>query len=273
MPSELKLPFALRLIRKLNPPRKLGLLEALYGRFLASHGIRWVKCSNGITWKLDLADPTHRWIVFGDYEGGIGLDFARKVLRNGGIFVDSGSNIGQWLLYLAALPDVQTLAIEPVQSQRRWLEECLGLQTGWRCTTLAWGLGSKDCELEIQCDGARSTLRKDWYNSKQLSKEIIRVRKLDDILDEQGIESVQLWKLDVEGAEHDALLGAVHSLRSHRVKHLYFECHPSTYPLNKDLLEGFGYRLFDLDRHGLRPKCDPEIPYTQDLVAMLRATA
>jgi len=72
----------------------LGFLELLFGSTLASKGAGWVNCSNGVIWKLDLTELAHRWIVYGDYEGGVGLSFAKDSLKNGGIFVDSGSNIG-----------------------------------------------------------------------------------------------------------------------------------------------------------------------------------
>jgi len=118
-----------------------------------------------------------------------------------------------------------------VESQRLWLQEYLQIQAGWQCKTLPWGLGSKPCEMDIQCDGPHSTLRNDWYTSSQLTKETISIRKLDDILEEAGINTVQLLKLDVEGAEHD-------------------------------------YSLDDLGPHGLQPRKDLDIHTTQDLVAL-----
>jgi len=95
MPSEVRLPLGLQLMRKVNPPKKLGLLEVLCGNTLATLGVEWVERANGIIWELDLGDPTHRWIVFGDYEDGIGLDFARNTLKQGRVFVDSRSKIGR----------------------------------------------------------------------------------------------------------------------------------------------------------------------------------
>ena len=74
------IPLSLRTMRKLKIPKKLGFLESLFGSTLAAQGTGWVKCSNGVIWKLDLTEPTHRWIVYGDYEGGIGLSFAKMPL-------------------------------------------------------------------------------------------------------------------------------------------------------------------------------------------------
>jgi len=268
MISTIEIPLPLRVIRKFNMPKKLGFLESLFGSALAAKGIGWVKCSNGVIWKLDLAEPTHRWIVYGDYEGGSGLSFAKHALRNGGVFVDSGSNIGQWILYLGSLAGVQSLEFEPVESQRQWLACCLQHQPGWNFTIYPYGLGSEDCEMEIQCDGPRSTLRNDWFKSKNLDREVIEIRRLDDVLKQAQINEVQLWKLDVEGAEYDALVGARDYLESHRIKHIYFECLHTNYTRNKAFLEMCGYQIYDIGWKGLQLKVDREISETQDLVAL-----
>lgn len=270
MEKLIPLPPLLRVMRKFAMPKKLGLMESVFGDKLASNGTGWVECSNGVVWKLDLTDPTHRWIVYGDYEGGAGLNFAKSVLRRGGVFVDSGSNIGQWILYLGGLPQVQALEFEPVESQRHWLASCLQRQTDWNVTTYPCGLGAQNCKADIQRDGARSTLREDWYTTKGLARETIEIRRLDDVLEEAMVDEVQLWKLDVEGAEYDALVGARNYLESRKIKHLYFECHHGNYSRNKSFLEECGYQLYDFDKNGLRLKNQVGIETTQDLVALPR---
>jgi len=268
MEVTMSLPPLLQMLRKLKMPRKLGFLDSIFGSTLAAYGTKWVKCSNGVIWKLDLADPTHRWIVYGDYEGGVGLNYAKKTLKDGGIFIDSGSNIGQWILYLGGMPGVQAMEFEPVESQRQWLSSCLQNQIGWNYSIYPWGLGAESKEVEIQCDGARSTLRKDWYTTKRLDRDMIQIRRLDDVLYEANIREVKLWKLDVEGAEYDALVGAGDYLSNQWIQHLYFECHHTNYSSNKSFLEKCGYRLYDISWKGLKLKLDREISETQDLVAL-----
>ena len=273
MPRAIQLPPGLRLLRRASFPRKLGLLERLYGSSLRCYGVQWVQCANGILWKLDLSDPTHRWIVYGDYEGGIGLNFARQALQEGGVYIDSGANIGQWLLYLGLLPGVQSFAIEPVTSQRHWLEECLSVHSEWPCRVIPCGLGSSEAEIEILIHGARSSLRTEWYGSKQLARERVHIRKLDDILTEFNIDRVQLWKLDVEGAELDALKGAEKSLQNQRIERLFFECHPSNYSQTINLLNQYSYQVFDLHGREQRVNSDAQISITQDLFAMVNKNA
>jgi len=162
MNQEINLPLLLRLVRRLEFPKKLGLLERLFGQRLSQNGVCWVECTNGVSWKLDLTDSCHRWIVFGKYEGGAGIDLAFSALKNGGVYIDSGANIGQWLLYLGHIIGLKSLAFEPVSSQREWLKESLSVQNNWDVDIFESGLGSENAELDIQVNGPRSTLQMDW---------------------------------------------------------------------------------------------------------------
>ena len=268
MIKTIKLPLLLRILRQFNFPRKLGVLEKLYARNLSAHGVSWVECANGVTWKLDLNDPCHRWIVNGKYEGGEGIDLAASALKNGGVYVDSGANIGQWLLYLGHIERLTALAVEPVNTQRAWLQECVDHQDHWGIDIINSGLGSQDAELEIQLNGARSTLQMDWYTEENFQRQTITIRRLEDILEERNIETVDFWKLDTEGAEFEALLGAKKYLQNHAIKHIYFECHPSNYKEIHTLLSDCNYRIYYLSNHQLQPKTDQQLATTQDLVAI-----
>ena len=232
MSETIKLPLLLRILREYNFPRKLGILERLYGRHLNKHGVCWVLCSNGVKWKLDLTDPGHRWIVFGMYEGGRGIDYARSQLKDGGVYVDSGANIGQWLLYLGSIPGLRSLAFEPVGSEREWLKECLDHQSKWDTQIIDCGLGSAKAELEIQVHGSRSTLHLDWYVGKNLPKITISMDRLDDVLEQNEVTQVDFWKLDVEGAELEALKGAKEMLKKTKNRMHIFRV--SSYELQSD---------------------------------------
>ena len=184
------------------------------------------------------------------YEGGLGIEWAMKALCHGGVFVDSGANIGQWLLYLGSFHGLTTFEFEPVDSQREWLQECINAQAGWNCTVFESGLGSSNREVDIQCDGARSTTSMDWYKGKNFSTQRISIRRLEDIMAQNGIDAIDFWKLDVEGAEYDSLLGAGRYLSDRLIKNIYFECRPSIYGKIKQLLEDCGYHLYELTRKG-----------------------
>ncbi len=240
----------------------------MFGAQLATHGVQWVECSNGVNWQLDLADPCHRWIVYGYYEGGKGIQFAQRQLEDGGVYVDSGANIGQWLLFIAPQPKTKCIAIEPVESEFSWLKKCISVQAEWRVKLLAVGLGEAAGEVEIKTYGARSTIHLEWYKDKtELALETIKIRCLDDLMDELGEESIQFWKLDVEGAELGALRGASRLLKNHRIANIYIECHPDEFAETKRLLTDYGYALFKLTGADLAPYEPSSIDSTMDLVA------
>ena len=261
-------PALLTLLRTFEFPRKLGFLEQIYGRRLSSLGTGWVVCANGVEWKLDLSDSCHRWIVYGKYEGGGGINLARERLRNGGVYVDSGANIGQWLLYIASLKGLKTIAFEPTTSERNWLTECVNRQKNWSVSIVPLGLGAADASVEIQTYGARSTLNLDWYQAQNHKRETINLRRLDDVLAEMGEDKVTFWKLDVEGAELEALKGAEAYLQEQKIETIYFECHPTNFKQIKCLLESHRYQLFDLAEGKLSLKTDSDIENTEDLVAV-----
>lgn len=255
-------------LRRFEFPHKLGVLERLFGRFLCGLGVRWVECWNGVVWKLDLRDVTHRWIVYGYYEGSAVIPWAARRLANGGVFVDSGANIGQWTSYLAAIPGVSAIAVEPVPSQRTWLEECIERQDSWRVGVEPVALGSCKGTMQIQCDGARSTGRLDWYASKHLEVLPVEVDTLDSILDRRGISRIDVWKLDVEGGEVDAVRGASGLFARRGVGALLFECHPSNFLAMQQFLTGYGYGLFRIVGRRTVRFVATSIPSTIDLVAL-----
>lgn len=94
----------------------------------------------------------------------------------------------------------------------------------------------------------RARLLSDWYLTPDFLRETTRIRRRDDVLRENSIEKVECWKLDVEGAEYEALLGASLFLKAQAIGHVFFECHPSNDSRCQQLLEGFGYQIYCLKR-------------------------
>ncbi len=72
------LPLTLRLLQGIDFQRKLGLCERLFALNISKHGICWANTAAGVPWKLDLRNATHRWIVYGKYEGASFLNWAKR---------------------------------------------------------------------------------------------------------------------------------------------------------------------------------------------------
>lgn len=223
------LPMALRYLRQVEFPRKYGILDRLFGASLERAGITPVETAGGMVWRLDLRNPTHRWCVYGSVFGPGTSRWIRNWLRDGGIVIDSGANIGQAIIDFAQYPGVTVYAFEPLPECQEWIRQSLEFNDGLDVTVVPLGLYKENARLEIQIaggpeiHGAHSTLRMDWYREKHFSRISIEVVPVDDFVANRGIDRIRFWKLDVEGAELEALQGAQRMLAQHRVDALLVE--------------------------------------------------
>jgi FkbM family methyltransferase len=243
------LPFPITWLQPHDFPHKLGICERLFGQGLSARGIGWVQTGGGIPWQLDLANPTHRWIVYGKYEGSAFLNWARTFLPANGVVVDSGANIGQMLLYLAQwVPQGKVLAFEPGREQADWLEECLRLHEHLPVEIVRRGLGASPARLFLHNPGPEN-VHGAWNQVSENDGEPIEIVRLAHELAARLIEQVDLWKLDVEGYEVPALQGAGELLSEHRIKALYVELAGDNGNRIREYLARFNYRCYLFGRH------------------------
>ncbi|HVN31922.1 MAG TPA: FkbM family methyltransferase [Thermoanaerobaculaceae bacterium] len=257
--ASVTLPLLLRGLRRLPLPHKLGICERLFGRKIAVHGVCWVETATHAVWKLDLENATHRWIVYGQYEGGAFLDWARTFLLPDAVVVDSGANIGQMLLYLAEfVPRGRVLAFEPCKEAADWLEECLQIHPEFSVELLRLALGDTNGSGFLMSAGPPS-IHGAWNQVSEAGGDPIVIGRLDDVVEERGIKRVDLWKLDVEGHELSALRGADSLIRRRAVRAIYVELGYDHGPQIVEYLATLGYQCFLFDRTGRlrRPRALP----------------
>lgn len=266
-PPHPKMPMLLRWLQKLEFPKKLGVCEKLFGKKLSKLGVTEILTGAGVVWKLDLANSTNRWIVYGLYDPDLIL-WARKFLSKDAIVVDSGANIGQTVMYLGqCVPQGRLLAFEPGGNQRLWLSD--GLKQNKK--TLAsveiypYALGDKNEQLFL----------KDFWGGKQFHGGSSQISKeggepvqsicLDDFLKEKQIQKIDLWKLDVEGYELLALKGAENLLKQKKVAALYVELYRRVGASYKEhgiqirkYLASFGYDCYVFNSWTHKPSLEKE---------------
>lgn len=243
------LPLPLTWLQPFDFPHKLGICERLFGSLIAPQTTCWVQTGAGIPWKLDLANPTHRWIVYGKYEGAPFLKWAQKFLPADGIVVDSGANIGQMLLYLAQwVPQGKILAFEPGTEAANWLEECLTTHPTLPVEILRCGLGSSSAQLRLHNIGANYG-HGAWNQVSETEGENIQIVSLADELAARSLKTVDLWKLDVEGYEIPALQGAEALLKKQRIRAIYVELAGKNGERIRDYLAAFGYHCHFFGRN------------------------
>lgn len=246
----LLLPRSLRLLQRREFPHKLGLLDRVYGHVLSGHGICWVQSAAGPVWKLDLANPTHRWIVYGFYEGPALWRWLRTRRESIRTTVDSGANIGQTVLYYATLlPTARIFAYEPGAAARTWLEECVAANAFDRVTIRPVGLGAAAALARLRDDGGAGR-HGAWNKVNTAEGEPIQLVTLDDELARLGLETIDLWKLDMEGYESVALRGATRALAAGRIRAIYIEVAGESGRTSLELLASHGYTPHGISRSG-----------------------
>jgi FkbM family methyltransferase len=250
-PEYIRLPWLLKSVRHLEFPHKLGLCDRLFGRRLAAEGVCWVDTAASVPWKLDLVNSTHRWIVYGKYEGSGFLEWAKAFLPPSGVVVDSGANIGQMSLYLAQwVPEGRVLAFEPGKAQADWLEECLAVNPSLSVEVVRLALGANTSDLCLTNAGVPTNHGTQNYVSATGGAPVHVVR-LSDEIGRRGIKEVDLWKLDVEGYEFEALQGAERLLKDRLIRALYIEIQDCHQAQIIGFLNSFGYGSYSLSWRGI----------------------
>jgi FkbM family methyltransferase len=240
----------LRLLQRREFPHKLGLCDRLFGRSLATRGICWVRTAPGLVWKLDLSNETHRWIVYGSYEGPAFWRWLKQHRSDIHTVVDSGANIGQTVLnFSAIMPAVHLIAFEPGSAARAWLAEGVAANHLDNVRIEAAGLGAISGTARLATAGPANR-HGAWNRISSSEGEAITITTLDRELAARGIATLDLWKLDLEGYELQALRGAAGALGAGRIRFVYIEAAVGAGEETLAVLTGYGYRIYGITDFG-----------------------
>lgn len=182
----------------------------------------------------------------------------RKELPKDGVFVDIGTNIGLYTIAAAkSLGDKgRVISFEPNPYTMRRLKFNLDANfpvgAGPQITLLNFGVADKDSEFELQVDsanlGASSIASRNRSRAPHLATRqsvTIRCRPLLDVLSEQGIETIDVLKIDIEGAEDVALAPYLKNAPENRLARvIIIENSQELWSCDLfSMIEGRGYRL------------------------------
>ncbi len=178
-------------------------------------------------------------------------------LRPGMTVIDGGANMGLYTLYAAHRVgrDGSVVAVEPSQRDFDRLTEHVRLNhlTNVRCRRLALSRRSGQGQLRIanEWNAGHNTLGEFAYETTELTRlEEVELRPLDALIVEEKLQRVDMIKLDVEGAEYDALLGAEATIRRYGPAILIEVFDPALRHQDAKsgqiwcFLEDLGYRLY-----------------------------
>lgn len=141
------------------------------------------------------------------------------------VIVDGGANIGDYALYASRIcPNANIYAFEPVKETFAQLET--NTENHPKVIPIQKGLYKDNCSKRINLfsSSEHSTI----YNLQGLSYDSVKTANIelikgDDFLKENKIDTVDLLKLDLEGAEYDAILGFEETIKDGKVKIIQFE--------------------------------------------------
>lgn len=215
--------------------------------------------AGGHRFACDLRDMIAREVFFTGAYGPQETAVLRAVLRPGAAFVDVGANWGYFTLLGAHLVGAggRVAALEP--DPRLFATLAANVAANGLAQVAALPVAAAEREETLTLAGHAE----DGWN-RGVSSVVaqggggprfeVRGRPVDAVLDELGIDRVELLKMDIEGAEDAALRGMREGLARGRYRRVLVELHPGLHPrgaaLLDDVAERFaaaGYRGWSVD--------------------------
>lgn len=131
---------------------------------------------------------------------------ARQVLKSGDVAVDVGAHVGYYTRLFSRLvgPEGLVVAVEPDPKNWSFLRRNLGKR---QVRLFPVAVGREEGEAELYAPPSHSASKGLWRIPEGLLQGRVAVRPLSALLEEAGIgeRRVRFLKLDVEGAEKEAL--------------------------------------------------------------------
>ncbi len=189
------------------------------------------------------------------------LEFTRRFLKQGDVFVDAGAYHGWYTLVASRAVGERgrVVAFEPNPDAFAVLRRNIELNGCRNIQAINAALSHSDGRAlfyKSPIDGLASSLARVPGHTGQVE---VEARRLDGVLDELNIPGVDFAKIDVEGSEFNALQGGIGVLRA-SLPTIVLEMNPAaarnvgaSERSAWDLLTGLGYRIFRLSGTALVP--------------------
>lgn len=203
--------------------RLKGILRTLYYRYIVKVG--WIPSYDILKGVYKVRIKSLEFLFydcpFFDLEHAV-LDYLEaQPIEGCNVFVDAGSYIGTFGIYVArALPYSKVVALEPDPENFRKLINNIKLNELANITALNKGLWNKDTKVVFAPGGGEvSTVIFNSEDQDKKDKETIStlMTTLDDLCTQMS-GKIDYVKMDIEGAEIEALEGAQECIKSHRPK-------------------------------------------------------
>ena len=208
--------------------------------------------NNTMVIEVDLSKPAERAIPFDAYEPMVTQKFL-AILKEGDVVFDVGAWIGYYVL-LAAKKAKHVVAVEADDKNCQRIRKNLELNSLSNVTLLNIAAGDKSSYARL-LEGPGSSMHKVYEVTCNQIGKTIKTEPLDNIISNLRLREIDILIMDIEGYEYFALKGLGNSLRSHSVKNVICEIHPSILMEHGisnndvlDLFDEYGYSIIHLQK-------------------------
>jgi FkbM family methyltransferase len=152
-----------------------------------------------------------------------------RFLKPGGIFVDLGANEGYFSVIASGLvgPAGKVVAVEPQSRLQSVLKMNFDANHCGNIMIEKVAVCSGTGKVQMRISSERNTGSTSLYQTTRYpqNQEEVASVTLEDLFRQAGIERCDLMKVDIEGAEYDALMGAGDVLKRGIARHIALEYH------------------------------------------------
>jgi FkbM family methyltransferase len=134
------------------------------------------------------------------------MSLIRDLLRDGGVFVDIGANIGSYTLIGSESAPASVHAFEPHPTTFQFLRKNIELNKRSNVSLYNMALGSSEGEVFLTDRTGSSINHIVSENKQEVGTIAVPCHRMDNICRQVGIVP-EIVKIDVEGFEYDVLLG------------------------------------------------------------------
>jgi FkbM family methyltransferase len=206
-----------------HPEDKRTLLRIAIWRYCRGHRLTKplvLSWYHGLRVRAYLGNDTSRLLFIDGYYEPNEFYFLSSVLKPGMIFLDAGANDGLYSLFASRYVTNRgcVIACEPSQREFDRFQANIKLNGTWNIRSRQVALYNTNGKRMLRVAGyeheGHNTLGDFIYEGvERIRMENVPVKRLDDLLIEEEISHMDVIKMDVEGAEHAILEGAVRTLR------------------------------------------------------------
>ncbi|WFB34610.1 FkbM family methyltransferase [Kiritimatiellota bacterium B12222] len=136
-----------------------------------------------------------------------------RQLQPGDVVVDAGAFPGDYALFAAKRvgPQGHVYCLEPEAHNREILERNIQKSGYNNLSVIPKGLWDKTTTLQMDAHGLASQIQEEHPGDQS-----IEVMPLDQLVTDYNIPHIDVLKMDIEGAELEALAGAQHTLSTYK---------------------------------------------------------